>query len=113
MLPHQLPPQFNNTSVRLSNKEANLADNFIQIFFRCLSSPRDPPLTRSPHRDSPYHQQKPFRRCQKRRQHSLGLLRFGDIYRSRMVPEPVGNQTKTQKEKQITSVSITVHSTAA
>ncbi|HLP38077.1 hypothetical protein [Lacibacter sp.] len=33
MLYHQLPPQFNNTPVRLSNKEAKLAGNFIQNFF--------------------------------------------------------------------------------
>lgn len=33
MLYHQLPPQFNNTPVRLSNKEAKLAGNFIQTFF--------------------------------------------------------------------------------
>jgi hypothetical protein len=33
MLYHQLPPQFNNTPVRLSNKEAKLAANFIQKFF--------------------------------------------------------------------------------
>lgn len=33
MLYHQLPPQFNNTPVRLSNKEAKLADKFIQKFF--------------------------------------------------------------------------------
>lgn len=33
MLYHQFPPQFNNTPVRLSNKEAKLAGNFIQTFF--------------------------------------------------------------------------------
>lgn len=33
MLYHQLPPQFNNTPVRLSNKEAKHAGKFIQTFF--------------------------------------------------------------------------------
>lgn len=33
MLYHQLPPQFNNTPVRLSKREAKHAGKFIQTFF--------------------------------------------------------------------------------
>jgi hypothetical protein len=33
MLYHQLPPQFNNTPVRLSKREAKHASKFIQTFF--------------------------------------------------------------------------------
>jgi hypothetical protein len=33
VLYHQLPPQFNNTPVRLSKKEAKHAGKFIQTFF--------------------------------------------------------------------------------
>ncbi|RXK60327.1 hypothetical protein ESA94_07545 [Lacibacter luteus] len=33
MLHHQLPPQFNNTPVRLSKKGAKHADSFIRKFF--------------------------------------------------------------------------------